>query len=414
MKVRRRMSEIRPSRDAVDDGTTDAITFGTMAIGLAVGAMEHLWPSWTPTVRYGHSVIVPSPSPAGSDALASTPVDAVQLPATHVGTFDHATSLAHQANDAVPSLHAVSTDSGSADSGPSKELADASLEQTSLGLAPGHDPTVVPPVHSMPDPANDHSQATVVLPVFDAVGSLVDPMKSLADAIDGLASLAQDVAHASEAIEPTATAVVQPVFAVVDSLLHPAQSLPDAIGNLASLTHVFSGASDAIEPAVTAAVQPVFDAVGSLLDPVESPLEAIGISSESAVQRIVDAPSSVTSHGIDLLSEVLGGPPSDPATSGGTSDLRALPATILGAATNTASAGDGGHAATPAVDTTLPEPLHTDTHIDTASMPDHAAAPVADVPPLQLGFLGQSYVDAADHHHDAGSHGMNSLLHGLV
>jgi hypothetical protein len=35
------------------------------------------------------------------------------------------------------------------------------------------------------------------------------------------------------------------------------------------------------------------------------------------------------------------------------------------------------------------------------------------VAPLQIGFLGQSYTEVADPH-DPGSHGMTSMLHGLV
>ena len=61
--------------------------------------------------------------------------------------------------------------------------------------------------------------------------------------------------------------------------------------------------------------------------------------------------------------------------------------------------------------------VHTDvpTTVLGASEPvvDHVAAPVVDTPPLQIGFLGQSYTDVHDMH-DLGVHGMPSMLHGMV
>jgi hypothetical protein len=44
---------------------------------------------------------------------------------------------------------------------------------------------------------------------------------------------------------------------------------------------------------------------------------------------------------------------------------------------------------------------------------DHLVAPIVEAAPLQIGFLGQSYTEVGDPH-DPGSHGMTSMLHGLV
>jgi hypothetical protein len=49
----------------------------------------------------------------------------------------------------------------------------------------------------------------------------------------------------------------------------------------------------------------------------------------------------------------------------------------------------------------------------TAPVVDHVAAPIVEAAPLQIGFLGQSYTDVNDPH-DLGSHGIGSMLHGLV
>jgi hypothetical protein len=44
---------------------------------------------------------------------------------------------------------------------------------------------------------------------------------------------------------------------------------------------------------------------------------------------------------------------------------------------------------------------------------DHVAAPIIEAQPLQIGFLGQSYTEVHDPQ-DPGSHGLTSMLHGMV
>jgi hypothetical protein len=105
---------------------------------------------------------------------------------------------------------------------------------------------------------------------------------------------------------------------------------------------------------------------------------------------------------------VLGGPPLDLGTISAPLDL---PASILGAATDGVGAGHGGDAVLPVLSAGPPlEPVHADTAMPVV---DHVAAPALELPPLQLGFLGQSYTDVVDHH-DNGSHSLNSPLHGFI
>jgi hypothetical protein len=120
--------------------------------------------------------------------------------------------------------------------------------------------------------------------------------------------------------------------------------------------------------------------------------------------------SSSASKGIDGLSEVLGGPRLDLVTSSGPSDLQGLPASILGAVTNVAGTGHDNNGGLPVFHAAPLESLHVDAAVPVA---DHAPPTIVEIPPLQLGFLGQSYTDVADHH-DNGSHSLTSPLHGFI
>ena len=175
--------------------------------------------------------------------------------------------------------------------------------------------------------------------------------------------------------------------------------------------------------------QPVSNTVGSLLEQVKSLPDSIEALSSSvqhvtdlgqvAAQPILhdvasatsDVASATAKEGIDLLSEVLGGPPADPATD---NHVAALPATILGAATDNISAA--GHAE----DSPLPAlPSFDAAHLESlqvggAPTASHDDVHALETPPLQLGFLGQSYIDVADHHHDNGSHTLSSPVHGFI
>jgi hypothetical protein len=217
------------------------------------------------------------------------------------------------------------------------------------------------------------------------LGSLLDQTKNLSGGVEGLWSPLQQATGMGEAVTQR----------IVD--------------DLASVT------SKAI--AIPSEDQPVFNTLGSLLGQVKSlpdgvdgfssPVQHVVELAEMPAQRIVDDISSVASKGIDQLSEVLGGPAPDPGTTTHATDL---PATILGAAADSFSAaGQGGGAPLP-----VPDAAHLDgLNVGAVPTASHADAPALDMPPLQLGFLGQSYVDVADHH-DSGAHSLNSPLHGFI
>ena len=164
------------------------------------------------------------------------------------------------------------------------------------------------------------------------------------------------------------------------------------------------------ETAIAGIAQHISEAMDTLVDQIKVlPTSVEGLSSlvqhatdiGAIAGQMVEEISSAALKGVEGLSEVLGGPSLDLGTIGAPLDL---PASILGAA-------HGGDAALPTLNTApLLEPVHAD-----AAMPvvDHVAAPVVELPPLQLGFLGQSYADVADHH-DNGSHSLNSPLHGFI
>lgn len=148
--------------------------------------------------------------------------------------------------------------------------------------------------------------------------------------------------------------------------------------------------------------------------------------------RLAQEISSAAGAGLDGidLSEILGGPalPVVPETvdalAGSLGDVlspaggHSIPATLLGAAEPDAVPGlpatgfEIGSVATAALD--LPHDA-----ISTRSSGDGIETLTAGelgglgAPPLQLGFLGQSYTDSGTHH-DSGSHGLVSPLHGFV
>lgn len=124
--------------------------------------------------------------------------------------------------------------------------------------------------------------------------------------------------------------------------------------------------------------------------------------------RMVDEISSTVLKGFEGLSEVLGGPPLELGTIGSPLDLPGIDPASRHRWHWREPCGD---AVLPMLNAaSLPDPVHAD-----ATMPvvDHVAAAAVELPPLQLGFLGQSYTDVADHHDD-GSHSLTSPLHGFI
>jgi hypothetical protein len=171
------------------------------------------------------------------------------------------------------------------------------------------------------------------------------------------------------------------------------------------------------EAAIAGIAQHISEAMGTLVDQIKAlPTSIEGLSAfvqhatdiGAIAGKMVDEISSAAHKGVEGLSEVLGGPPIDLGTMIAPLDL---PASILGAATDGIGASHGGDAVLPVLNAaSLLEPVHADAAVPVV---DHVAAPPVELPPLQLGFLGQSYIDAVDHH-DNGSHSLNSPLHGFI
>lgn len=102
---------------------------------------------------------------------------------------------------------------------------------------------------------------------------------------------------------------------------------------------------------------------------------------------------------------MLGGPPLDLGAVADSLAADLLPPSILGAHSDAAHAGEVVQATFNAL------PIEPVAAIGSDVL-DHAATTVTEVAPLQLGFLGQPYVDA--HHDDGGPHALSSPLHGFI
>lgn len=344
MKARRRLSDGKLSRDAMDAGTAEAVAFGTMAAGLVIGAMEQFAPAWSVTARYGHGVDRPSSNVTHAD-MASQAAQADAEALGHALPFrelTHQVDVQPQAPDAEP-RHVEPATSSSAE------------------LLP-----IIVPTHEM---ASEPERGTAAAAVPAATPAAAVP-----------AAAAEHIEKPAVAIEPapppiapeTAIAgIAQNISEAMDTLVDQIKALPTSIDGLSTL------------------VQHATD-IGAIAG------------------QMVDEISSTALKDVEELSEVLGGPPLDLGTITAPLDL---PASILGAATDGIGASHGGDAVLPVLNTIpLLEPVHAD-----VAMPvvDHVAAPVMELPPLQLGFLGQSYTDVADHH-DTGSHSLTSPLHGFI
>jgi hypothetical protein len=334
MKARRRAvdgksGDGKSGREAMADGSIEAVALGTMAAGLVMGAVEKLSPGSVAADRHRQDAGHLPPSAGQSDAAA--PVEAVPVeatPVTQVAAADH-------------QLH----------------IPDVIHDRTIQPDIPPHSATAEQPqVESIdpPDPASNAMQGGTEVSLAHAAPAL-DAMTPQ-EAIAGLA---------------------QHISSTMDALVEQMRSLPTD-----------------------------FEALSSLINHATD----IGNIAGQMVNEI----SATAVKGIEGLSEVLGGPPVDLGAA--TSPLNMLPASILGAAADTVGAGPGGDQALPMLKAAALEPVvHADILHPDLAMPvlDHATAPAPETPPLQLGFLGQSYTDVVDHH-DNGSHSLTSPLHGFL
>jgi hypothetical protein len=383
MKPRSRGADGRFIRE-LPDGTIDAVALGTIATGLVVGAVDHLPSAHArPADHHATPAIVP-PLPESSQ----TPAEVAPPPSVH------ATSEAASHVDGLSTATAVAQ-TLSADAEPSVAVANPSAE-TPQGDTP-------PPLHetlgALADTIStamqtlvDHVQANAALP--DQMTSVLQHVGAMADSASALAS---DIAGAAG--PGLASGVLSSVPDTLDHVLSapPLPELP-AVPSVAQTLDPVTQTVDHVLGAAPLPDLPAVPSVAQMLDPVtqtvDHVLDAAPVPELPAVPSVVQTPDSVT----QTVDHVLGAAPLP--------ELPAIPPVtqtldhVLGAA----SAPD-----VPAVHVDLPASV-----LGAAdSMVDHITAPIVETPPLPIGFLGQSYTEVHDPQ-DTGSHGLTSMLHGLV
>jgi hypothetical protein len=238
------------------------------------------------------------------------------------------------------------------------------------------------PVEAAPAPVTQVAAADHPLNVPDAAGE-----RPQVESIDQIAAQPPD---------PASNAIHDEVPATQAATALEAMTPQEAIAGLAQ--HISTTMDALVEQMRSLPTD--FEAMSSLIHHATD----IGNIAGQMVNEI----SATTLKGIEGLSEVLGGPPVDLGAA--TGPLNMLPPSILGAAADAVGAGPGGDAALPILNAAALAPLPADLALPVL---DHAAVPATEMPPLQLGFLGQSYTDVVDPH-DNGSHSLTSPLHGFI
>jgi|GEM_PF-5763554 len=319
MKARRRAvdgksGDGKSGREAVVDGSIEAVALGAMAAGLVMGAVEKLSPAAVAANRHGQDAGHLPPSVGQSGAAAA--VEAAPASVTEVRAADHPLNVPDAVHDEIIQP-AIPPDSAQVES----------IDQ-----------------FAAQPPSSVHLSSATLL-------DTMTPQEAIAD-------------------------LAQQISSTMDALVEQMRSLPTDFEAMSSLIH---HATD----------------IGNIAG------------------QMVNEISATTLRGIEELSEVLGGPPADLGAATGA--LNMLPASILGAATDAVGAGPGGDAALPIFNAAAPEPLPAAALPADLALPvlDHAVAPATELPPLQLGFLGQSYTDVVDPH-DNGSPSLTSPLHGFI
>jgi hypothetical protein len=210
------------------------------------------------------------------------------------------------------------------------------------------------PAVAMPTPSADASPADTP-PLHEALGAFADTissaMQTLADHVQAHGAQADDLSPVLQHVG----AMADSAAAMVNDIAAAAMpALPPLPSMTETVDHVLDGTP-----------LPELPAVSSVAQTADHALEAASLPELPAIPAVPQA-----------LDHVLG--------AGAAPDLPAIhtdvPASMLGAA-------------------------------DAAV--DHVAAPIVEAQPLQIGFLGQSYTEVHDPH-DLGSHGMGSMLDGIV
>lgn len=231
---------------------------------------------------------------------------------------------------------------------------------------------------------------------------------------------ATDVSHAPASVTPV------PVddSAELNTAPHRPGALPEAIpdGLQAAAPSEATSASvpapESLQASLSSIAQSISSAMKTLIDHVEdlkaemptlSTLQQQFDGLAQDADRLAQEIASVSDAAAPApdLSELLGGPALLTVlhTAGPVTEL---PATLLGA-----EGPLGAALGNTAPMSTIQDVTPAAPQVSGIDPPHDAAMAVAEVAPLQLGFLGQSYTDSGDAH-DFGSHGLVSPLHGFI
>jgi len=309
--------------------------------------------------RYAREV-----QPGSGDTLAAATVAAGLV----IGAAEHlspAVAAAQQARHADPERTSMG---GNHDAPPPSHplLPAAASATTDLGTS-----TVAEaPVSDFPEPVG---KGAVLDTAAHALGVLPETVPDGSQGTPSPDTAASSSPPAAEAVQASLSSAAQSISGAMKTLIDHVEGLKAEMPGLSGLQHQFDGlAEDAGRLA-----QGIASATGAALQPID-------------------------------LSELLGGPALQalPATA----DLvtQQLPATLLGAEGPVGIAL--GNVDSPSVAHDVVQAVPEIAGID---LPQDVSMIVADVAPLQLGFLGQSYTDSGDAH-DFGSHGLVSPLHGFI
>jgi hypothetical protein len=226
-----------------------------------------------------------------------------------------------------------------------------------------------------PSPSVDATHADTPPPLHETLATIADSfssaMKTLADHVQ------------SNAPEPDQlSSVIQHVGAMADSAVALANDLgAPALPSLPELP-LLPSVTATVDHALGAVSLPELPSLPSVEATVDYALQAVSLPELPSLTSTID-------HALQAPS------------------LPELPA----------ASASLDHALGAASPPDLP-PVHTDVPAAVLGAPepvvDHLAAPVVEAPPLQIGFLGQSYTDMYDPHDLGGVHGMGSMLHGMV
>lgn len=211
--------------------------------------------------------------------------------------------------------------------------------------------------------------------------------------------------------------------AALDTAPHMLGALPDAVAVAAhdapsaEAGSTLAPAPESVHATLSSAAESISSAMKTLIDHVEGlkgempglatlqhQFDGLAENASHLAQEIASA-AGATANPIDL-SELLGGPTLQIVPHATDFVADQLPPALLGAEVPDAASG-----LVSTVVAAVPQVAALELPHDPG--PHDPGTIVAELAPLQLGFLGQSYTDSGDTH-DVGSHGLVSPLHGFI